>query len=103
MPPTVHVFGSPPTTSDTASPPHVILLPLEANTSNEPALLLVSPTGHFRFWPSIYLGLSGADRFVEETLPLAKAHSSKQEEIITIAEVLIPSLALTSINISARS
>ena len=36
---------------------------------SEPALILVSPTGQVRFWPSIFLGLAGGDKFTAATLP----------------------------------
>jgi hypothetical protein len=36
---------------------------------SEPALILVSPTGQVRFWPSIFLGLAGGDKFTATTLP----------------------------------
>lgn len=100
--PTVHIFASPPTEAE-LSPPHVLLLPLQSNASAEPALLLVSPTGVFRFWSSIFLGLSGADRFVEERIPLSEPKPPRDKETITIAQVLIPSLSLASSNASLRS
>jgi len=103
VPPTVHIFASPPTDSDVLSPPHVLLLPLQANTSAEPALLLVSPNGRFRFWSSIFLGLAGADRFVEERIPLFEPKPPRDKETITTAQVIIPSLSLASVNSSLRS
>jgi len=75
-PPTTHIFPAPPTSETQRNPPQVILLPSPANPSvyahsqiSEPALILVSPTGKVRFWPSIFLGLAGGDKFTAVTLP----------------------------------
>jgi len=75
-PPTTHIFPAPPTSQGQLYPPQVILLPSLAHPSvhahsqiSEPALILVSPTGQVRFWPSIFLGLAGGDKFTAATLP----------------------------------
>ncbi|KIM24888.1 hypothetical protein M408DRAFT_331557 [Serendipita vermifera MAFF 305830] len=88
VPPTVHIFASPPSNGE-LSPPHVIFLSLESNATNEPALLLISPSGSMRFWSSIFLGLSGADRFVEEKLTLSR--KGVTQEMVTMARAVVPS------------
>jgi hypothetical protein len=93
--PTVHIFASPPSAGEN-SPPHVILLPLESNATNEPALLLISPSGSIRFWSSIFLGLAGADRFVQHVIALTGR--GRDGETITRAQPLIPALSLSSNN-----
>jgi hypothetical protein len=93
--PTVHIFASPPSEGE-KSPPQVILLPLESNATNEPALLLTSPSGSIRFWSSIFLGLAGADRFVQHDITLIGR--GRDAETITRAQPLIPVLSLSSNN-----
>ena len=93
VPPTVHIFGSPPSGRE-VSPPQVILLPLQSNATNEPALLLISNNGTIRFWPSIFLGLAGADRFVQQDMTLFGR--GKDAESIVRAQPLIPALSLST-------
>lgn len=84
----MHIFASPSFVGE-LSPPHVIFLPLQSNATNEPALLLISPSGSIRFWSSIFLGLAGADRFVEEKLTLNL--KGVTAETVTMAKALISS------------
>ncbi|CCA67372.1 hypothetical protein PIIN_01203 [Serendipita indica DSM 11827] len=86
VPPTVHILASPGSHQPEVSPPYVTFVTLPSNPANEPALILVSPTGYVRFWTSIFHGLAGGDRFIEAKLPIYKRES------ISAAEGLLPTL-----------
>src|SRR5262245_34732898 len=50
----------------------------------EPAVLLISPTGNVRFWPSNFLGLAGAERFYSTTLALASSQKGGGERVTRV-------------------
>lgn len=56
----------------TSLAPHYAIVPSRSR-SIEPGLILVSPTGSTRFWPSISSGLSGGGTFEAVYLPLEAA------------------------------
>lgn len=104
VPPTVHIFASPQSRRQgDSSAPHVVILPIHSNASTEPALLLISPTGSIRLWSSIFLGLAGAERFVEAVVPLF-LHSRNETtvESISSAKALVPSLSLNTTRTSVQ-
>lgn len=74
--PTCYILPCPPPspTHANATPlaPHHAIVPSRSR-SIEPGLILVSPTGATRFWPSISSGLSGGGTFEAVYLPLEAA------------------------------
>lgn len=71
--PTCYILPCPPPSPghpNVASPaPHHAIVPSRSR-SIEPGLILVSPTGATRFWPSISSGLSGGGTFEAVDIPL---------------------------------
>lgn len=74
--PTCYILPCPPPSPSYASvaslTPHHAIVPSRSR-SIEPGLILVSPTGATRFWPSISSGLSGGGTFEAVNLPLEAA------------------------------
>lgn len=74
--PTCYILPCPPPspthTNVTSLAPHHAIVPSRSR-SIEPGLILVSPTGATRFWPSISSGLSGGGTFEVVDLPLEAA------------------------------
>ncbi|KAF8136731.1 hypothetical protein EV363DRAFT_1395817 [Boletus edulis] len=74
--PTCYILPCPPSspthTNITSLAPHHAIVPSRSR-SIEPGLILVSPTGATRFWPSISSGLSGGGTFEAADLPLGAA------------------------------
>ncbi|KAI6103387.1 hypothetical protein F5141DRAFT_205422 [Pisolithus sp. B1] len=71
--PTCYILPCPPPSIDhpttTFQAPYFALVPSRARAV-EPGLILVSPTGVARFWPSISSGLSGGGAFESVQIPL---------------------------------
>lgn len=74
--PTCYILPCPPPSPNhinaTSLAPHHAIVPSRSR-SIEPGLILVSPTGATRFWPSISSGLSGGGTFETVHLPLEAA------------------------------
>ncbi|KAI6045772.1 hypothetical protein EDC04DRAFT_3031700 [Pisolithus marmoratus] len=74
--PTCYILPCPPPPIDhpttTFQAPYFALVPSRARAV-EPGLILVSPTGVARFWPSISSGLSGGGAFESVQIPLGVA------------------------------
>ncbi|KAG6334835.1 hypothetical protein ID866_4257 [Astraeus odoratus] len=71
--PTCYILPCPPPAtahpSATLQAPHYAIVP-SRNRAVEPGLILVSPTGSARFWPSISSGLAGGGGFESVDVPL---------------------------------
>ncbi|KIJ69004.1 hypothetical protein HYDPIDRAFT_172503 [Hydnomerulius pinastri MD-312] len=80
--PTCYILPCPPPSpihpNSTPQAPHYALIPSRTR-SVEPGLILVSPTGTARFWPSISSGLSGGGTFEAVHLPL----EASEEEYVS--------------------
>lgn len=70
--PTCYIFVCPPE-DEISHPPFHALVP--HGVSQEPGLILLSHSGHIRFWQSIGIGLAGGDNFSTFDLDLNEGDS----------------------------
>ncbi|KAG9318812.1 Non-repetitive/WGA-negative nucleoporin C-terminal-domain-containing protein [Chiua virens] len=90
--PTCYILPCPPPSptqaNATSLAPHHAIVPSRSR-SIEPGLILVSPTGATRFWPSISSGLSGGSTFEAVYLPL---DATKEEYVSCVVRTKLGSL-----------
>jgi hypothetical protein len=90
QPSTAYIFACPeqPDATDSAFGSFV------PNENREPGLLVINNAGDIRHWDSVLLGLSGAERFNELSMPL-----STNEVVTGLFRCAVSSHSLTSIQV----